>query len=117
MVIRIKELADEECKLKKVCRRIRYNAIVNDIEVEKSVHSNGEKIKYWFSVLRPSKISRLTHFWFPYSVRFWAVLDTKTYTLTIGNVNEQLFDKIYKASKLLFSDIDELTVIIEKDYC
>lgn len=117
MVIQVKELTGEECKLKKVCRKIRHNAIMNDIEVEKAVHSNGEKIKYWFSVRLTTKISRLIHFWFPYSIRFWAVLDTKTYTLTIGNVNEELFDKVYRASKVLFSDIEELTVIIEKDYC
>ena len=117
MVIQIKELAGEECKLNKVCRKIRHNAIMNDIEVEKAVHSNGELIEYTFSVLLPTKLQRFWHWYFPYSIRFWGALNTKTYTLVIGNVEERLFDKIYKASKLLFSDIDELTVIIEKDSC
>ena len=117
MVIQIKELAGEECKLNKVCRKIRHNAIMNDIEVEEAIHRSGELIEYNFGVLLPTKLQRFWHWYLPYSVRFYGVLDTKTYTLVIGNVEERLFDKIYKASKLLFSDIDELTVIIEKDYC
>lgn len=117
MVIQIKELADEECKLKKVRRKIRHNAIMNDIDVAEAVCSNGERIEYHISVLLPTKLQRLWHWYLPYSVRFGGKLDTKTYTLVIGNVPERLFDNVYAASQKLFSDIDELTVIIEKDYC
>jgi len=114
MTIIIKELATEECKLRRICRQIKNNGKLNNIRVNKSAYS--KTIEYDFEVLYNSRWKRITHI-FPFSVAFWGKLDTETCTLTIGNVEEQLFDKIYTASKLLFNDIDGLTVVIEKDYC
>ena len=114
MTIIIKELATEECKLRRICRQIRNNGKMNNIKVNKSAYD--KTIDYDFEVLWTSRWKRFTHV-FPFTVAFWGKLNTETYTLTIGNVEEHLFDKIYAASKLLFNGIDGLTVVIEKDYC
>ncbi len=115
MVIQIKELAGEECKIKRIKAKIRKNGKLNRIEVRVDrVYDN--KIEYTFTVLKSSWFGRHLSL-ISWTVRFWAIFDIKTCTLRIGNVEEHLFDNIYAASQKLFSDIDELTVIIEKDYC
>ena len=114
MTIVIKELATEECKLRRICRQIKNNGKLNNIRVNKSTYD--KTIEYNFEVLHNSMWVRFTHV-LPFSVAFWGKLNTETYILTIGNVEEHLFDKIYAASKLLFNGIDGLTVVIEKDYC
>ena len=120
MTIQIKELATEECKLRRICRQIKNNGKLNNIRINKTKYDEiieyDEIIYYNFGVLYNSRWKRITHI-FPFSVAFCGKLNTETYTLTIGNVEEHLFDKIYTASKLLFNDIDGLTVVIEKDYC
>lgn len=129
-MIEIKEPDKEECKLKRIHRQIRNNAKLNQIEVARSRNSQMEctdilgkpieSVEGWtydFSVLEKSRPKRWLKFFFPYTVRFWAKLNTKTCVLTIENVGEHLFDRIYEAAKVLFSDIEGLTVVIEKDYC
>ena len=110
----MKELDKDECKLKRICRQIKNNAKLNNIEVGKTTFA--DIIEYRFSVLYTSKFKRFMAV-LPFSVRFHGDLNISTCTLTIGNVEEHLFDQIYEASKKLFADIDGLTVVIEKDFC
>ncbi len=114
MTIIIKELATDECKLRRICRQIKNNGKLNNIRVNKSTQS--KTINYSFEVMYNSWWKRHTTI-LSFSVAFGGVLNIETCTLTIGNVPENLFDKVYAASKLLFNDIDGLTVVIEKDYC
>jgi hypothetical protein len=118
-MIEIKEPEEEECKLKRIHRQVKNNAKLNNVDVEWHMHRKEMVvcIEYDFGVLLKSRFQRWLHFYFPYSVKFWAKLDAETYVMTIGNVEEHLFDRIYAASKLLFNDIEGLTVVIEKDYC
>lgn len=113
-MIEIIDLGGEECKLRKICRKIKNNGKLNNIQVHNNVYD--EHINYNFYVLIMPKYKRYIHV-IPYTVSFWGSLNKETYVMTIGNVNEELFDRVYAASKLLFEDIDDLTVRIEKDYC
>ncbi|MFA6336196.1 MAG: hypothetical protein WCX48_11735 [Bacteroidales bacterium] len=113
MSIEIKELGSELCKTRRVCRKIRNNGKLNGIRV---VHDYTENkiIDFDFHVLKKHWYNRI---FFDYSVCFWGKYDVSTGVLRIGNVEEHLYEKIYSASKLLFEDIEELKVVIEKDFC
>lgn len=115
MVIQIKELAGEECKIKRIKAKIRKNGRLNRIEVCVD-RKCGDKIEYTFTVLKPTWFGRHLSI-ISWTVRFGGIFDLKTRTLIICNVTEHLYDKVYAASQKLFGDIEELTVIIEKDYC
>lgn len=115
MVIQVKELTGEECKIKRIKAKIRKNGKLNRIEVCVN-RKYDDKIEYTFTALKPTWFGRHLSI-ISWTVRFWAIFDLKTCTLRIGNVEEHLYDKIYAASQKLFSDIEELTVVIEKDYC
>ncbi len=113
MTIEIKELGKDECKIRRICRRIRNNGSINNIRVVHD-YTKNEIIDFDFYVLKKHWYDRV---FFDFSVHFWGKLDTETCVLRIGNIEERLYKQVLAASESLFEDVDELKVVIEKDLC